>query len=193
MKKINAKRFFYISLFGVLLIWIVSIGITHASSLHLYLWHPGSSFYDFFTCIKGNIYWNRKTLYGDGSIYPPLANLIYVLISRCMSISTLKEIEKFSAVNDIKSLQECALYFVLYMNVLLIAYFCICTKLKKGSDTEKVLFATGMLFTIPFIYQFERANIIFLALILLKLFLLWKDSENKIKREMALVALAASA
>ena len=189
----KVKKGFYIGMFVTLFVWGISIIVTHASSLQLYLWHPGSSFYDFFTCIKGNIYWNRKTLYGDGSIYPPLANLIYVLISRCMSISTLKEIKKFSAVNDIKSLQECALYFVLYMNVLLIAYFCICTKLKKGSDTEKVLFATGMLFTIPFIYQFERANIIFLALILLMLFLLWKDSDNKIKREMALVALAASA
>lgn len=192
-EKRNDSKIFYIIFFSILCIWGISIALTHATTLQLYLWHPGSSFYDFFACIKGNIYWNRNNTYQTGSIYPPLANLIYVLISRCMSISALKEIENLSAVNDIKSLQECALYFVIYMNVLLIAYFCICTKLKKGSETEKVLFAIGMLFTVPFIYQFERANIIFLALILLMLFLLWKDSDNKIKREIALVALAASA
>ena len=193
MRKITIKKIFYIILFGSLLIWGISIVITHASSLHLYLWHPGSSFYDFFSCIKENIYWNRRRIYEKGSIYPPLANLIYVLISRCMSSSTLKEIEGLSAINEIKKLQECSLYFVLYMNILLVAYFNICYKLKKGSETEKTLFTIGMLFTIPFIYQFERANIIFLALILLMLFLLWKDSKNLVKREIALFALAVSA
>lgn len=187
------KRAFYIILVSALLIFFISIPLTHYNSLRLYLWKQGSSFYDFFTCLKGNIYWERSHLYADGTIYPPLANLFYALITRCMSIETLRQLNELTNYNDIKALQECSVYFVIYMNVLLLGYYLVCTFLKKGSKLEKNVFAVSMLFTVPFLYQFERANIIFLTLILSMIFFAWKDSENKLLKELSFLSLAIAA
>lgn len=187
------KRVFYIILVSALLIFFISIPLTHYNSLRLYLWKQGSSFYDFFTCLKGNIYWERDHLYTDGTIYPPLANLFYAIITRCMSIETLRQLNELTNYNDIKALQECSIYFVIYINILLLGYYLVCTFWKKGSKLERNVFAVLMLFTVPFLYQFERANIIFLTLILAMLFFAWKDSENKILKELSFLSLAIAA
>lgn len=196
-KKVNNERitkFFYIILIMSIFIFALSIPLTNASSLKLYLWKPGSSFYDFYSCLKDNVYWNRTDLYlNNPTIYPPLANFIYMLITRCMSIQTVKELEVFESLKYVKSLQECSLYFVIYMNVLLIGYYLVCTSLKKGSKNERVVFSILTLFTVPFIYQFERANIIFLSLIFSMCFFLWYDCENKYMRELSYIALAFAA
>lgn len=184
------KKCYYIAVIVSLVIFALSIPLTHYVSLRLYLWKQGSSFYDFFFCIKNNIYWNRENAYELGGIYPPLANVLYMLITRCMSTDTLQQLGKLSNYNEIKALQECGFYFVLYMNVLLLLFYLVCTSLKKGSKLEKNVFTISMLFTVPFLYQFERANIIFLALSLTMIFFLWKDSENCILREVSFLSLA---
>lgn len=188
----NIKRVFYIVLILSLLMLVISIPITHFSSLQLYLWKKGSSFYDFFTCLKGNVYWNRFELYKDGTIYPPLANLFYAIITRCMSIDTLQQLNKLTDYNKIKALQECSVFFVMYINITVIAYCILCVKWKKGSTKEKWGFALLMLCTVPFLYQFERANIIFISLILTIAFFIWKDKKGW-KREFAYICLAIAA
>lgn len=187
------QRVFYILVLTSLVIFAVSIPLTHYNSLKLYLWKPGNSFYDFFESLKINIYWKRNECYEAGSIYPPLANLFYLLITRCMSIGTLQQLDSLSDYSKIKALQECSIYFVLYMNTLLVFYYLVCTGWKKGSRLEKNIFAAAMLFSVPFLYQFERANIIFLALLFTMLFFLWKDSESRLLRELSYVSLAVAA
>ena len=187
------QRVFFILVLSSLLIFAISIPLTHYNSLKLYLWKPGNSFYDFFESLKINIYWKRHQCYEVGSIYPPLANLFYLLITRCMSVETLQQLDSLSDYSKIKALQECSIYFVLYMNALLIFYYLVCTGWKKGSRLEKNIFAIAMLFTVPFLYQFERSNIIFLALLFTMLFFLWKDSENKVLRELSYISLAVAA
>ncbi len=187
------KKIFYIVLAGSLLVFWASVFLTHYNSLQLYVWKPGSSFYDFFSCLKENIYWNRKEIYQGDTIYPPLANFFYMFITRFMSIDTLKQLETLTDYNKIKALQECSLYFVLYCSVTLLAYFMILTSWKKGSKLEKNVFTAAMLFTIPFLYQFERSNIIFVALIFTMLFFLWKDSQNRWLRVLAYCSLAIAA
>lgn len=193
-KKVDNKsitKFFYMILIMSIIIFGFSIPLTHASSIKLYLWKAGSSFYDFYSCLRDNIYWNRIDLYlNNPTIYPPLANFFYMLITRCMSIETVRELEIYESLKHVKSLQECSLYFVIYMNVLLMGYYLVCTSLKKGGKIEKIVFPILTLFTVPFIYQFERANIIFLSLIFTMCFFLWYDCENKYMRELSYIALA---
>lgn len=69
----------------------------------------------------------------------------------------------------------------------------VCASLKKGTKAEKIVFTISMLFTVPFLYQYERGNIIFLALCFTMLFFLWKDSENRILRELSFFSLAGAA
>lgn len=187
----HIKHMFYSILLASLLIFLISIPLTHYDSLRLYLWKPGSSFYDFYTCLKANIYWERLDYGGD--MYPPLAKLFYSFITRCMSFDTLQQLGELTDYNKIKALQECSIYFVIYSNVLLLLYYLACTSWKKGTKLEKNIFAVSMLFSVPFLYQFERANIIFLALVFTMFFMVGKDSENKIIREISYISLAIAA
>lgn len=186
------KKCYYIAVVVSLLVFVLSILVTHGNSMKLYLWKAGSSFYDFFFCIKNDIYWNRSKVYDARNIYPPLANVIYMMITRCMSVETLQKIQSMG-INEIRTLQEGGFYFLLYMNTLLLFFYAVCTSWKKGSGKEKNLFAFTMAFTIPFLYQYERANIIFLALCFTMVFFLWKDSENRVQRELSFLALACAA
>lgn len=193
IKTERIKQIFYTVLIGALLIFAGSIVLTHYESLKLYLWKAGSSFYDFFTSLRGNVYWRRAERYARGDSYPPLANLFYMLITRMMSVDTLTELLEWKSLADVQSLQECSLYFVIYMNVLLLFYYLTCTAWKKGSKLERNVFAISMLFTVPFLYQFERANLIFLVMTLTMLFLAWKDEKNPVLRELSYLSLAAAA
>jgi hypothetical protein len=65
-------------------------------------------------------------------------------------------------------------------------------KLKKGNESEKILFSMLILLSVPVLYAFERANIIIYAFIFTMLFFALKDSENKWLRELALISLAIS-
>lgn len=186
------KKCYYIAMIAALAVFAVSIPLTHGNSMKVYLWKAGSSFYDFFYCIKSAIYWNRTEIYQTRNIYPPLANVFYMMITACMSGGTLQKMLS-TGVNDLKMLQECAFYFVLYMNVLLLFFSVVCASLKKGTKAEKIVFTISMLFTVPFLYQYERGNIIFLALCFTMLFFLWKDSENRILRELSFFSLAGGA
>ena len=124
------KKCYYIAMIAALAVFAVSIPLTHGNSMKVYLWKAGSSFYDFFYCIKSAIYWNRTEIYQTRNIYPPLANVFYMMITACMSGETLQKMLS-TGVNDLKMLQECAFYFVLYMNVLLLFFSVVCTSLKK--------------------------------------------------------------
>lgn len=193
--KVNGKiikKCYYIAMIAALAVFAVSIPLTHGNSMKVYLWKAGSSFYDFFYCIKNTIYWNRAEVYQARNIYPPLANVFYMLITSCMSVDTLQKIQSTGA-NDLRTVQECTIYFVLYMNVVLLFFAAACGALKQGTKAERCVFTATMLFTVPFIYQYERGNIIFLALCFTLVFFLWKDSRSRICREVSLLSLAIAA
>ena len=46
------KKCYYIAMIAALAVFAVSIPLTHGNSMKVYLWKAGSSFYDFFYCIK---------------------------------------------------------------------------------------------------------------------------------------------
>lgn len=60
-------------------------------------------------------------------------------------------------------------------------------------DLIQKVFILFILISSPFLYQFERANIIIIALSFLIGYLLMKDSKNKVVREIGLICLAVSA
>jgi hypothetical protein len=92
----------------------------------------------------------------------------------------------------IRATQSGELVFLFYMLITLLLFFILIMELKKGLKIEKYLFAFAVLFSAPFIHQFERANIIFVALLFLIMFIIFKDSKNKIVRELSLIALGVA-
>jgi len=71
-------------------------------------------------------------------------------------------------------------------------FFVVVMEVKKGSKIEKYLFCFIILFSAPVLFLFERANIVFVALIFLMIFSFFKDNKNSIIREIAIISLAIS-
>ncbi len=189
-KNIDLKKIFYFLAIAFLLVFFIANLLTNNYALKLYTTRfTTDSFMDFFNMLRSNYGNARLTRYtGTDTIYPPLANLIYFFMGTFLEVSAFENTSV-----SIKLSQSPMVIFIFYCLITTIAYFIIMQTTKRGSIKEKTLFTTITLFTIPFIYQYERANIIFLALIFLLLFFLWIDSENKIFREIALISLAIAA
>lgn len=126
--------------------------------------------------------------YEKGVIYPPICYLMYYIFLRMIPI----EQTGLGSV-AFKTFQAPMLALAFY-EFISVGIFILCLfKMKKGNNREKILFLITTFMSIPFLFTFERGNIIFVALICLMLFMCFKDSENKLLREFALVSLALSA
>lgn len=63
----------------------------------------------------------------------------------------------------------------------------------SGSNGRKILTISLFLFSAPFMFMYQRGNIIILSLIFLLGYMMWKDSDTHWKREIALIFLALAA
>lgn len=183
--KLNLKKYiFYITtLFGIL-IFIFSGLITRGHSFYN-LFSPDKKdyFMDFFNVLHG--LFNGPYTYG--SIYPSLPQLIYKILLRLVPYDIAGK-----SPSVIRATQSGEIVFLFYMLITLLIFFILLMEVKKGLKIEKYIFAFIILFSAPFLFQFERANIIFVALLFLMIFVFFKDSKNRIVREFALVSLAIS-
>lgn len=124
----------------------------------------------------------------NGGIYPPMCYIIYLLMGHLIPSYVLPDL----SFNVIREFQGSLMGFTIYFVITFLIFIFLCKKLKKGNKFEKILFTILILISVPFLYQFERSNIIFIALLALMLFLLFKDSKNKILKELSIVFLALS-
>ncbi|MEG0998411.1 MAG: glycosyltransferase 87 family protein [Clostridiales bacterium] len=191
LKKDPYKIVFYITL-SALLLFTILLGILTRGRVFesLLFYNQTDTFMDYFNSLMGVV---ARNPYDLGIIYPPLANLIYLI--NVHLIPTDYFIGDLSALtySDTRLYQGYLIVFIIYSLISILAFIFICQNMKKGENAEKNTFVLLMLFSTPFFYCFERGNIIFLALIFSMLFFLWKDSDNKILRELSLIALAISA
>ncbi|MCR5793441.1 MAG: DUF2029 domain-containing protein [Lachnospiraceae bacterium] len=186
-------KVFYLASSLAFCVFSLLTALTHFAAARLYFYKGGSSFYDFFYCLRFGNYLDRYHLYETHTIYPPLANAIYCIMSRFMSTKAIRSMADFKNPAEIITISEAAILYTIYFIVTLLLFVAVTKSLKKGSKFEKTAFTVLILFSVPFMYQFERANIIFVALIFSMLFLLWKDSENAVLREASFVSLSVAA
>lgn len=185
--KNNPYQFMFYTLAIVLIIiFFSSIIITQGDSIKHYLFTDKyDTFMDFFNSMRDTI---GRRPYDKGVIYPPLCYTVYYILLRMIPIEQLS-LEKL----EFKSLQGPMLVFCLYEFITIGTFIFLTLRMKKGNNKEKSLFLILILLSLPFMFAFERGNIVFLALVLLMTFICFKDSENKILKEIALISLAASA
>ncbi len=145
-------------------------------------------FMDFFNSIRdasqgSGVYTDR------GVIYPPMANLIYLVLSRFTP----------SSYNDssFKNRYSWSSYFAPMMLVVIVTaacaivfFFIVYSVSKNGSRLNRALFAFFAFFSVPVLYLVERGNIIILSLIALMIYAFTYNSENRSHREIGLIALA---
>ncbi len=145
-------------------------------------------FMDFFNSIRdaaqgSGVYTER------GVIYPPMANLIYLILSRFTpnSYNDTSFTERYEWVEYISPMMLVLIYTAAFA---LIFFFLVYTGLQNGSRLKKAAFAFFAFFSVPMLYMTERGNMVMFCMISLLIYAMTYHSESKAYREIGLVALA---
>lgn len=207
MDKKNRYPLMYIFLGGMLILAVISyinaLNIPDFGVSVMYFNDKFDSWMDFFNPIN---HAGMADPYIDTDrIYPPICYCFYWLISRLVP----RGLYASSHIRRMKYLSGGAIVFTMYMVITTYLFVNIMEKFirltakeerlevsKKREEQEKFIqkiLIIGIMFSSPFLYQYERANIIFIALMLLITYLLLKDSDNKVAREISLICLALAA
>lgn len=187
LQGVNYKKYiFYATAALNMFAFFLSGLITRGNSiLNLFITDKANYFMDFFNPLSWLV--NGPYTYGS-SIYPPLPLVLYRLLLRFIPF----DIASMGAL-VIRASQSGQVVFLFYMLITLLGFVILLTEIKGGLKLEKYFFTFIILFSAPFLFQFERANIIFVALLFLMFFVFFRDSKNRIIRELALISLAISA
>ncbi len=123
-------------------------------------------------------------------IYPPMANLLYLVCSRF--IPGLYADSPFKDRTSWVQYPEAIFFVVLFLMVTVLALFLLIYESVKGSRRLRAMFAFFAVINVPLLYMFERGNMMLLCLLSLVIYFVTYNSENKVYREIGLIALAFS-
>ncbi len=123
-------------------------------------------------------------------IYPPMANLLYLVCSRFIP-STYGD-TPFSERYSWMEHKEAIFFIFLFSMLTILALFLLVYEKTEGSRRARALFAFFSIVNIPLLYMVERGNMMLLCLLSLVIYFATYNSENKIYREIGLLALAFS-
>jgi len=182
-----AKLFVLLMSLSFAVYTIVYIIKGEADYVDIFFIRTSDLFMDFFNSVRdasqgARVYTVRHV------IYPPMANLLYLVFSRFLP----------SSYNDTGWSKRAswaehteAIFFItlLTMACALLLFFLIYEKL-NASKGVKFLFAIFAVINVPMLYMMERGNIIFFCLISLMVYAFTYSSESKLFREIGLIALA---
>ncbi len=124
-----------------------------------------------------------------GVIYPPMANLIYLFFSRFTP--NLYNSTSFTERYEWREyFSPMMLVLIVSLALALVLFYIIYAKLNADSPALKFLFAFFAIFNMPILFTLERGNILLLCLICLLIYAVTYSSENRVCREIGLLALA---
>lgn len=175
--------FFCFSFLSFLIAIFISRG-----QVFTYLFYRGGTdtFMDFFNSIRdakdGSVYEVQKV------IYPPLINICFYICSLFISkdlVYTTYENRYLMQTSLIGNI-----FIILFYVIVYASFIYLILKKFNGKRWVKILFIFLTLLSFPFIYAVERGNIILSTVLFTLIFLLYKDDENKVKRELSLIFLA---
>ena len=135
--------------------------------------------------------------YEHYSFYPPFAMLFYKLLLLMVPQKVLDRVVVSRAATsfspDAKLFQQLYFPFILYSLLTVILLFFVLKSAKSGALGEKIAFTFLAFTSAPMLFMLERANNIVIPLFLLIWFVKNKDSESRLRRELALAALGVAA
>ena len=147
-------------------------------------------FMDFFNSVRDatqglECYTERRV------IYPPLANLYYLLCSRFMTDAFCNSgFHERLGFFDVRA--NILPYFVSTV-VSAVVFVYVISRATKRKSFGGLLMAVFFIFNVSMLRLFERGNILILALIFTSVFLLYRDSDDKVIRELSYISLALAA
>lgn len=122
-------------------------------------------------------------------IYPPMANLIYLLFSFITPDSY--NYTAFDSRYNWHELPTCIAVAAVTALVCALLYFLLVyLKTKQFEKKKRLVFSFLAVFSVPMLFMLERGNILILALLSLMIYAFTYNSESKFKREIGLICLA---
>mgnify|MGYP000371881462 FL=1 len=154
---------------------------------------------DFFHSIE---YTRGRMPYGQfDTLYPPLANLffyvLYLLVPKTQSAtwteSFISSLNMKGTERDLRLQQATMMLFIVFVIVVVLGIVSMTERLTRSCGGRKKLLAFCAVFSYGVLYGLERGNILLLCWPLMAFFILYRNSENPLLRELACLALAIAA
>ena len=154
---------------------------------------------DFFHSIE---YTRGRMPYGQfDTLYPPLANLffyvLYLLVPKTQSAtwteSFISSLNMKGTERDLRLQQATMMLFIVFVIVVVLGIVSMTERLTRSCGGRKELLAFCAVFSYGVLYGLERGNILLLCWPLMAFFILYRNSENPLLRELACLALAIAA
>lgn len=205
-KKLTPNLLFFILAAVSITAFLIEISISGTTpGRSLFFGDSTDSFMDFFN-VLACIATGRPYYCGGLFIYPPFVGIMlfpflhiipYSVIESSLKWTTsLTEIPIKYTVNlgkTMKLSQAGLVSLLLFLFLTILATAFLISSFYKGKSAEKKFLVFIILLSGGFLFEYERANTIILAVIFLLVFIWLKDSKNAFLRELALIALACAA
>ncbi len=167
---------------------LIYLKIGNASFADVFFIKCGDFYMDFFNSIRdaaqgAAVYTKRRV------IYPPMANLIYLLFAR-FTPDVYNNSSFLSRYSWTEHLSCMMLVVMISVACALVYFFIVYSNTKHGSSLKRFAFAFLAVFSVPMLFLIERGNILIFTLIALMIYAFTYNSESKYKREIGLICLA---
>lgn len=185
----------YFILFAVsLVLTVVGMLLTRGRSFTDTLFYNyrgnGDTFMDFYNSMRDA---GTKQVYKNGVIYPPLANLLFFLLSGLVDpkLIALPYEQRFELQSD----TTCRIIIVVYLVVCLVPILLMLQKEAKSFCSAPAAWglSLALMLSYPMVYCIQRGNLLLLSMALSIFFVFYRGDERKWVRELSLVALAIAA
>ena len=205
-KTFDIRILFCITTIICLIILGIEIIISHGESLKSFFFYSNSDYIsygstnmdtgmDFFNSIVCTYKDVPYTKYS--TLYPPLANLFFSVLCKCVPEDQASNWLNYDIYyetrwtsDDLRVRQITFLMYIFFVIITVILFLYLIEKILKKSGNHEKIVAVSLLFGYGNLYAIERGNIIIIVVPLVLLFWFFKDSKNKIIRELALISLA---
>ncbi len=170
----------------VYLIICLALGNEHFSDI---FFRGGKDFFmDFFNSIRDAA--QGSGVYSErGVIYPPMANLIFLILSRFTPSDY--NASSFEARTQWSQYVPCLILVLISISVCTVLLFALVQRFQgEGASSKTLLTSAAIMISVPMLYLLERGNILVLCLAALLVYAITFNSESKYKREIGLIALA---
>ncbi|MBO4637847.1 MAG: DUF2029 domain-containing protein [Clostridiales bacterium] len=177
------QKIYYSVFFSCLVFSIVMTAVTGGSILRdqLLFYDAKDTFMDFFNSLKHS---SIDRPYDYGVFYPPVAYLFYKVFAAFIPYRIVDTGGK-AIRNSIQGQVSLIVYYVIFIALLIWVLFAFCK-----DKRSRIFTILAVITSAPFLFLYERGNLVLPTFILTVLFFLWKDDPKAWKRELALVALA---
>lgn len=198
-KIIKSKKFFEGVFISVIItsfiIWLIKIFHDGNSSDQFHLFFQSCT--DFFADTLNVIgYSSQRDAYNNTmykglaeKAYPPLVYVFMYFFSRLVDMDKYYQLDCFL---EMYQEPKFLIIFLILTVLLMIMIYELVRTCKTGSNTTKIFTSITILVSAPMLYSFERANTIILTMFCTLFFLFYYDSENRIMKELSLIAFAVA-